>query len=64
MEPPVVSGVNYDDACPVCNDEIQHYVLPVKRDVLSKFLADAFINNPSGVITPTFLVENYRYFPI
>lgn len=31
--------------------------MPVKRVGLSNFLADTFINNPSGVITPVVLIQ-------
>ena len=35
----------------------------VQGEGLSKSLADTFINNPSGVITPTVLVKNLSVFP-
>ena len=38
-------------------------MMPVQREGLSKFLADTFINNPSGFITPTVLVKKLSVFP-
>ena len=34
--------------------------MSVKRIGLSKFLADIFINNLTGVLTPDMLIKNYQ----
>ena len=57
MEPPAYNVVDCKNACPVCNDTLKDFIMPVKRVGLSKFLADTFINNPSGVITPVVLIK-------
>ena len=63
MEPPATTVLNCNNACPVCNGEIKAFIMPVKRDGLSNFLADNFINNPSGVITPTVLLQKLSNYP-
>ena len=63
MEPSAVFDVNFNNACPVCNGDIHNYVILVQREGLSKFRTDTFINNPSGVITPTVLVKKLSVFP-
>ena len=63
MEPPTVTVVNCNNACPVYNGELDEYMMPVKRVGLSKFLADTLIDNPSGLITPNLLVKRLSTFP-
>ena len=54
LSPPVN---NYNNLCPVCNREIKEMIMPVKRIGLSKILADTFINNLTGVLTPDMLIK-------
>ena len=37
--------------------------MPVSRAGVSHFLADTFINNPSGLITPQILIKNIILYP-
>ena len=37
--------------------------MPVERIRLSKFLADTFINNPTGVLTPDLLIKKLSTYP-
>ena len=63
MEPPAHTVNNFNNACPVCNGGIEEMMMPVKRIVLSKFLADTFINNSSGSITHTVLIQKLSTYP-
>ena len=47
MDPPPTTIVNCNNTCPVCNGEIEDFIMPVKQTGLFNFLADSFINNPS-----------------
>ena len=37
--------------------------MPISRNGISKFLADTFINNPSGLLTPTLLIQKIIVYP-
>ena len=58
LEPPSIDLTNCGDACPYCLDLIQEHIMPVNREGLSQFLAEMFINNPGGNLTPTVLVKD------
>ena len=62
-EPPATNVVYCKNACPVCNGTLKDFIMPVKRVGLSNFLADTFINNPSGVITPIVLIKKLLNYP-
>ena len=58
LEPPAVDLTNCGDTCPYCCDLIKEYVMHISRVGLSWFLAEVFINNPGGDLTPALLVKN------
>ena len=62
LEPPAVDLTNCGDACPYCCGLIKEYVMPVSRVGLSLFLAEVFINNPGGEVTPNLLVKKLSDF--
>ena len=62
LEPPSIDLTNCGDACPYCLDLIKEYIMPVNREGLSQFLAEIFINNPGGDLTPTVLVKKLTEF--
>ena len=47
----------------MCNNETQDYIMPVLRAGVSQFLADTFINNPSGLITTDILIRKITEYP-
>lgn len=57
MEPPSTNVTRCENTCPICNETYKDYIMPVKRNELSQFLTDTFINNPTGEITPEKLVQ-------
>ena len=57
LEPPSIDLTNCGDACPYCLDTIKEYIMPVNREGLSQLLAEVFINNPGGNLTPAVLVK-------
>ena len=57
LEPPSIDLTNCENACPYCLDLIKDYIMPVNREGLSQFLAEVFINNPAGDLTPAILVK-------
>mmetsp|Transcript_20373 Transcript_20373/g.19596 ORF Transcript_20373/g.19596 Transcript_20373/m.19596 type:complete len:186 (-) Transcript_20373:60-617(-) len=63
LEPPASSISECNTSCPKYCDEVKHFVLPVKRSVLSVFLSDTFINNLSGQITPEIFVQKLYVYP-
>lgn len=50
-------------SCPNYNDETEDFTMYVSRMVLSQFLVDTFINNPSGLITPVILMQKIIVYP-
>ena len=63
MEPPASDIRRCNNACPICNGTYKEYIMSVKRVGLSKFLADTFINNPTGEVTPAKLVQKLIKYP-
>ena len=63
MDLPATIVNNCNNACPVCNGKITEMIMPVKRIGLSKFLADTFINNPTGALTPAMLIKKLSTYP-
>ena len=57
LEPPSENLVPCGVSCPKCNNETKEYIMPVSRAGVSQFLADTFINNPSGLITTDILIK-------
>lgn len=51
------------NACPYCNDTMSHNFMPVKRDGLTLFLVDTFINMPSSTLSPSLLVDKLKTYP-
>ena len=62
LEPPAIDLTNCGDACPYCCDLIKEYVMLISRVGLSLFLAEVFINNPGGELTPNLLVKKLSDF--
>jgi len=50
-------------ACPKYTGEMKTYIMPVLRSGLSLFLADTFINHPSGDIIPQDLIQKITVYP-
>lgn len=63
MELPSIAVHNYNNAWHVCNARIEEMIMSVKRIGLSKILDDTFINNPSGIITPTVVIQKLATYP-
>ena len=63
MKPPATTVVNCNNTCPGCNGRIKGFVMPIKLDGLSNFLADNFINNPLGIIIPSVLIQKLSNYP-
>ena len=63
MEPPSTNLIPCGVSCPKCNNETQDYIMPVLRAGVSQFLADTFINNPSGLITTDILIQKITEYP-
>ena len=49
--------------CPKCNNDTKDFIMPVSRAGFSQFLADTFINNPSGLITQQILIQKIILYP-
>ena len=60
IKPPAINLTTCGDACPFCCDMITNYVMPTSRAGLSQFLADVFINNPGGEVSPVFSKKTNR----
>ena len=63
LEPPASTVTECLTGCPKCCNEIETFIMPVKRSGLSIFLSDTFINNLSGKITPDLLVQKLSSYP-
>ena len=63
MEPPSTNLIPCGVSCPMCNNETQDYIMPVFRAGVSQFLADTFINNPSGLIPTDILIRKITEYP-
>ena len=63
LEPPSENLVPCGVSCPKCNNETKEYIMPVSRAGVSQFLADTFINNPSGLITTDILIKKITEYP-
>ena len=57
LEPPAIDLTNCGDACPYCCNMITSYIMHVSHDGLLQLLADVFINNPGGELSPILLVK-------
>ena len=57
LEPPAIDLTICGDTCPFCCDMITNYIISISRAGLSQFLADVFINNPGGELSPVLLVK-------
>ena len=63
IEPPLTQVNSCVTACPKCTGEMKSYIMPVLRSGLSLFLADTFINHPSGSLTPQDLITKLNVYP-
>ena len=50
-------------SCLKCNNETKEYIMHVLRAGVSQFLADTFIDNPSGLITTDILTQEITNYP-
>ena len=57
LKSPAIDLKNCGNACPFYCDLIKEFVMPISCVGLSLFLADVFINNPGGELTPDLLVK-------
>ena len=63
LEPLADDIVPCGNACPVCNGKTNEFVMPVSRAGTSRFVADTFINNPPGRLTPVLFVQALAVYP-
>ena len=61
-EPPATSILNCEHSCPVCNSDIDSYIMPINRRGMCAFLADVFINNASTPVTPENLEDKLKKY--
>ena len=62
-EPPVHNYDKCTNGCPSCLDTMSNYIMPVMVGGLSIFLADTFINNASGRLSPDLLIKKLTQYP-
>ena len=63
IEPPLSQVNSCGTACPKCTGEMESYIMPVLRSGISLFLANTFINHPSGSLTPQDLITKITVYP-
>ena len=63
IKPPLLEVNTCLSACPKCTGEMKAYIMPVLRSGLSLFLANTFINHPSGSLTPQDLIQKITVYP-
>lgn len=62
LEPPAIDLTSCGDACSFCCDALSKYIMPISRPGLSLFLADVFINNSGGDLTPSLIVKKLTQY--
>ena len=62
-EPPLLNYNNCNNGCPSCLSTMSDYIMLVTVGGLSCFLADTFINNSSGSLSPDELIKKLTQYP-
>ena len=60
LQPPLETTTNCNNACPFCLQTIHKVILPVNRQGVTDFLAETFINTPTGELTPSAICKKLQ----
>ena len=55
-EPLSIDRVPCGNSCPLCLNKLGNFIMPIYSTGVSPFLAQTFINNASGILTPAILI--------